>query len=676
MRLFIALPLIVSAALLSSSDRPFTPRDKAYYLDPALQSFIRPGLLTRIISAQIAQDGAIAVRFRITDPKGVPLQREGITTPGVVSTSFVAAYLPKQVNPVGPATQYVSYVTRVETDAASGRRATQAASDAGGTYQQVGDGEYTYTFATKAANFDPTATHSIGVYSNRNLAEFNLGTQFSDDVYTFVPDGSPVTQVHQEVRTETCNKCHDPLQAHGGSRQRVALCILCHTQQSSDAQSGNTVDFPVMVHKIHMGEQLPSVQLGSPYQIIGFNNSVHDFSTVVFPAESPANCRFCHDGSATQADVWLSRPSRKACGACHDNINFATGDGHSSANLPQFNDNQCSQCHIPQGEQEFDASIIGAHTLPRFSTQLPGVTLGIQSVTNGVAGQRPTVTFTLRDKGGNALNPSDMNLLNLTMAYPTRDYSTVVQESARNATGTNGVYTYTFQNAIPAGTQGTAAMGIEGYRNFTLNANTVQAQNVRDVGINQVTYFSVDGSAVRPRRQAVSTDQCNQCHYQLALHGTIRNRTEYCVLCHNPNNTDVSQRPASAGPPQTIQFANMVHKIHTGEDIESGDYIIYGFGGRPVSYNDVRFPGDRRDCAKCHVDAAYTLPLPSGLLSVMNPNGPINPMGPATAACLGCHTAQDAAAHAQLNTSGNLGEACGVCHGAGADFAVERVHAR
>ncbi|MFB3826132.1 MAG: OmcA/MtrC family decaheme c-type cytochrome [Bryobacteraceae bacterium] len=660
---------------MSSSDRPFTPRDKAYYLEPSQQSFIRPGLVTKILSAQIAQDGTITARFRITDPRGLPLQREGITTPGAVSTTFIAAYLPRQENPAGPATQYVAYTTRVETDAAGGRRATQATADTGGAYQQVGDGEYIYTFGNKAANFDPAATHSIGVWSTRNLAEFDLGSQYSDDVFTFVPNGSPVTQMHEEVRTETCNKCHDPLNAHGGSRQRVALCVLCHTPQSSDAQSGNTVDFPVMIHRIHMGEELPSVQLGRPYQLVGFNNSVNDYSAVVFPAESPSNCRFCHDSSAAQADAWLSRPSRKACGACHDNVNFQTGEGHSPASLPQLNDNQCNQCHIPQGENEFDASIVGAHTLPRFSSQLPGVVLGFQSVGNVAAGQRPTITFTLRDKAGKAINPTDMNLLNVTVAYPATDYSTYFQESLRNATGTNGVYTYALQNAIPAGTQGTVAFGLEGYRNVVLDPNTVIAQTVRDVAPNQVTYAALGGTRVAPRRLVVSTDECNQCHFQLQAHGTIRNRTEYCVLCHNPNANDASQRPAGAGPPETIHFANMIHKIHRGEEIQS-DYTIYGFGGRPINFNEVLFPGDLRDCAKCHLDATYTLPLPQGLLPVTDPNGPLNPMGPAAAACLGCHTSLDAAAHAQLNTSPSLGESCAVCHGANADFSVERVHAR
>jgi hypothetical protein len=136
LRLASALIAVIGAAVvLSSSDTPvFTERDKAYYADPNLVNFVRPGLVLKILSASIEDDGTIKARFKITDPRGLPLDREGITTPGPVSVRLMAAYIPKGQ------TQYVAYTTRVQTSPITRVSATQAHYDVGGTFTKVGDG--------------------------------------------------------------------------------------------------------------------------------------------------------------------------------------------------------------------------------------------------------------------------------------------------------------------------------------------------------------------------------------------------------------------------------------------------------------------------------------------------------------------------------------------------------
>jgi OmcA/MtrC family decaheme c-type cytochrome len=642
--------------------------DKAYYADASLINFVRPGLVVKIEKASIASDGTIKVQFKLTDLMTLPLDRNGITTPGPISTRFVVGTIPAGQR------QYTSYLVRAATSS-SGVTANQATSDSGGTYEQIGDGEYVYTFKGKApAGFDRHATHSVGMWAARDLSEFDLDSikNQDSDVYTWVPDGSAVTVTRDVIRTESCNKCHDPLQAHD-ERRGVELCVMCHTPQTGDPDSGNTVDFPVMIHKIHMGSQLPSVKAGKPYQIIGYQGSVADFSTVNFPAD-PRNCTFCHDqnSGAAQASAYL-KPNRAACGACHDNVNFATGEGH--LNLPQISDNQCASCHVPQGELEFDASIMGAHTIPRFSKELAGFVFDIKGVANGTAGSQPTVTFTVRDNAGNGIDIAN-DSVSLVMAGPASDYSSYVSERVNTATGTSdGTYTWTMQHAVPQDAKGTYTIGIEGYQNTTLMAGTTQAQTIREAGVNKVFYFSVDGSPVAPRRQVVSLDKCNNCHFSLSLHGDNRNRIEQCVLCHNPNTVDSAYRPADQQPAQTVQFAYMIHRIHTGEESPS-EYTIYGYHGSVNDFTEVRFPGDRRNCSTCHVNNSEQPPLPNGLQDVSSPRGLLNPMGPTTAACTGCHTDMATASHALSNTTDKLGEACAVCHASGAEFGVPKVHAR
>ena len=679
----LACILLLSAALFSSPGRPaFTRRDKAFFADPRVVNFVRPGLVLAIKGATVAADGTITVQFTVADPQGLPLDVAGVNTPGAISTSFIASHIP----PGG--TDYIPITQRAATGAVSGA-VRQPGADTGGKLAQTGDGAYTYTFAAKTPGLDPAATVGIGMYASRNLTEFDLGTNAANAVLNFTPSGAAPTAVHDVVHTQTCNQCHDPLQAHGGVRREVQLCVLCHNPGGNgsttvDPDTGNSIDFKVLIHKIHMGSSLPSVQAGHPYQIIGFNNSVSDFSTVEFPAEI-RNCQMCHVQAATasnpapvQGDWWLTHPTRAACGSCHDNVNFDTGANHAGG--PQISDNQCATCHFPQGELPFDASIIGAHTIPQFAPGLPGVAFGLVSVTNGRAGQNPTVSFTLKDKSGAPLNASDFATLNLVMAGPTSDYQTVVSESARGATGSGGTFTYTFKAPVPAGAAGSFSIGIEGYRNITLLPGTVTQQTVRDAGDNVVIDFSVDGSPVAPHAVEVTTANCNQCHSKLMAHGGLRNQTQYCILCHNPTATDVAQRPASAGPPTSIDLPVLIHRIHQGADSEAGGqltpFVVYGFGGSKNDFSDVRFPGDLRDCAKCHVNNSQELPTPAGRVNVVNPQAWYSPMGPMTAACTACHTQKSTAAHTSVNTSPQFGEACDVCHGTDADFSVDKVHAR
>ena len=279
-RCAVALAVIAGAAVLSSATKKtaFTPRDKAYYADPSTISFVRPGLTIKIVSAKIAADGTLAVDYKLTDPKGLGLDRLGVTTPGAVSTSFLIAYIPKGQS------QFVSYVTRQRSSTDGKITVTQATGDTGGVQTQVADGEYVYTYATKMPKtYDPTLTHRVGIYGSRNLTEFDLGTNYDDDVFDFVPAGGKPAP-REVIKTASCNKCHDQLAFHGGSRRSLELCIICHQPQTSEANAGQTVDMKVMTHKIHMGSQLPSVIAKGKYAI---GNT--DWSTVVLPSD-PRRC--------------------------------------------------------------------------------------------------------------------------------------------------------------------------------------------------------------------------------------------------------------------------------------------------------------------------------------------------------------------------------------------------
>jgi OmcA/MtrC family decaheme c-type cytochrome len=701
--------LLGSVVLISAPKPPFTAHDKAFYADQNLVNFVRPGLVFDIVSAEIAADGTIKARIKVTDPRGLGLDRLGVTTPGNVSMTLVAAYLPSDA-------KYVAYTTRQQTSPITGRAATQAAGESNGRWEQVGEGEYTYTFNTKApATINRNAVHSILVYGNRNLSEFDLGTNYDDDVYHFVPGGGQpnTAQIRDIVKTETCNKCHFQLAAHGGSRRSMEGCILCHTPQTTDPDTGESVDMVVMTHRIHAGEALPSVEAGGKYVIVGNQQSVHDYSTVVFPADI-RNCQFCHEKPASgqapaQQNAFLTRPSRAACGSCHDNVNFATGEGH--ADLPQISDNQCATCHTPEGELPFDLSIINAHMIPEKNAPRPGLTFDITRVANTAPGQKPTVTFTMKKDNGEPYLLTDfptgtLNRVALILGGPVHDYGYtsfgsdvtttgyVSEDPTRTGTcAADGTCTYTFNHAIPADAVGTYSISIEGRRDYTLLAGTRKETEFEFHGTPEVFHFGVGNSPTEPRRQIVTTEKCNQCHGMLTIHGENRSRVEQCAVCHNASETDAARRAVTANatekakPNQSVDFALMIHKIHTGERMHevNREYTVIGFGGSVHPFDEVRYPvltangqaADTSVCQMCHVNGSETLPLPDEVnrLKVMDPQGPISPVGRITAACTGCHQGTAAASHALANTT-QLGESCSACHGSSAEFSVTRSHAR
>jgi len=135
----VVLASLAAGAAVGDSDHRraqfYTPRDKAYFLDESVE-FVNPGLTISIQSAAIAGDATITVAFTVSDPKGLPLDIAGVTTPGTISLSFLGATIPNGQE------QYVSYITRMATGAVI-PVTNQPAADSGGTTVQAGPGRYT-----------------------------------------------------------------------------------------------------------------------------------------------------------------------------------------------------------------------------------------------------------------------------------------------------------------------------------------------------------------------------------------------------------------------------------------------------------------------------------------------------------------------------------------------------
>ncbi len=643
----------------------YTSHQMEAYLSAEDIAYIRPGFKVKSYTlSNVGPGKKPLVDIVYTDDMDQPLDYLGKATPGPLSISFILAWYD------GSARQYTAFTTRTRSGV------TTPSADQNGKWTHLELGHSRYEFGTTLpANMDPTRTTTLSIYGRRTMTSIIGKDYYLDNInYNFRPDGGQVTETWGAMDVTACNNCHDPLAFHGGQRRDTKTCVLCHQPQNpNDPVTGNSYDFKVMIHKIHRGETLPSVQAGGHY---GFGTT-HDYSTVALPQDI-RNCTTCHQTGAPEGYIWYTNPSRKACGSCHDNVNWVTGDGHVAG--PQADDSACKACHQPQGEAEFDASIKGAHVIPTKSAQLKGLKLEILSVTGTGPGSSPTVTFKTTNNDGSPVAPSTLTSFSFLLGGPTTDYAVfpALRESGKTATASGDAWVYTFAGKLPADATGSWTLSADCYRNVTLNPGPAAA--VREAAKNPIFYVPVTDAQAVPRRTVVDIAKCNTCHETLALHGGQRFKVAECVICHNANGSDVAQRPADQGEPQSIHFKRMIHRIHSGENLTQ-DFTIYGFGKRPINFNEVRFPGDRRDCLKCHADVAagqqqtYAVPLPDDVLPTPTLRDWYSPQQPTAAACLGCHDERAQAAHTFTMTA-VFGEACEVCHSEDGDFAVSKVHAR
>ena len=740
-----------------------------------------PGLTTTTTATSldisinsVTINSAPVVEFSVKNEDGVPFV--GVNSGDF---SFTIAKLEPATN--GNPSYWQNYINTEETATVgpgTGNTTVQASRESNGTLVNNGDGTYAYTFAIDIANvtsplavpYEPTLTHRVAI-------QVGGGLPVSNPIYTFRPSDGATTGIltRDIVKIENCNECHNKLAMHGGGRIDTKYCVTCHNPGTTDANSGNTVDFKVMIHKIHRGEDLPSVAAGGDYAIWGYRDSKNDFSDVVFPQDI-RNCTKCHDGSdpdTPDGDNWETQLSMQACGSCHDDIDFSKDGSPAGANDPAghpggivTSNSACVTCHA---DNRIAGSVAEAHYLyepaarAKFKLNILKI-CGTDVGSNPICapGVYPTVTFSVTDPtNGDAkyditttpeISGSNLSML---VAWNTDDYTNIDgtgQRPARaDSISISGAvpatdpltYTVTADFIIPDGTgtngyvaTGSGAIGFQGrlvadYNgNGTYNETLPNGDRERIYPKSEVAYFSIDDATVVPRRQVVDNDKCNQCHEQVSLHGGSRNgEALVCVLCHNPNNTDVNDRPKDpAGGIDvaatvdgkrevSIDLKRFIHGIHAGAQTNYDGTAAHGFrefgltiGDGGHDYSDLRFPGILNDCETCHLSGTYVLdgdwesPTQNGILSsttdaaptatdtasvdaqIADPADDLN-ISPTAAVCSSCHDSDVEKAHMEVPggavfdqtqdviTNTPVIETCAVCHGPGRDADVQVVHA-
>ncbi|MEZ5566919.1 MAG: hypothetical protein R3E54_00925 [Halioglobus sp.] len=236
-----------------------------------------------------------------------------ITDLALENLRFVIAKL-QPSPPVQSHRQLQSYINRIERPGVGPGNAAklQATAESGGELHNNGNGSYTYTRNPpdgSAGGYAGTGRRGRSGSQLRSHFTHRVAIQFDGSRDTANPhyDWVPASGATQGIfsmdiaATASCNRCHDPLAIHAGNWREMAYCVTCHNAGSTDANSGNSVDMKVMIHKIHRGAALPSVEAGGEYAIYGFRDSKHDYSKLHYPQDI-RNCVNCHAGTATGGD--------------------------------------------------------------------------------------------------------------------------------------------------------------------------------------------------------------------------------------------------------------------------------------------------------------------------------------------------------------------------------------
>jgi OmcA/MtrC family decaheme c-type cytochrome len=356
-----------------------------------------------------------------------------------------------------PTNTFPSYWQSYEVASATSRPTDEGTA---ANFVDNGNGTYTYTMnknvtTVAGVTYVPANTHRLAIRVYGTVAGGTLNEEPLDLTRDFVPSvypvfpGNPIQ--HDIVAEGACDACHYQLgitTPHGG-RDDPKYCVMCHTYQRANGRAATTPvlsdpndptspgvmtgstyivsgqvdlgsdptstargfasgEFVRMIHQIHKGDEL---------SLTGYNYGGVLYNEVTYP-QDVRKCTTCHAG--TQGGRHLTNPSRKACGACHDNISWASSTPtgfirHHAGALD--NDAACSLCHTPTAIANVHiaiaepdpnnvlaggtnnntnaACVVASNDTP--PTGAVVVTYNVVSVgTTSVNGaQRPTITFSI-----------------------------------------------------------------------------------------------------------------------------------------------------------------------------------------------------------------------------------------------------------------------------------------
>jgi len=415
-------------------------------------------------------------------------------------------------------------------------------------------------------------------------------------VYDFIPaTGRPVAEadVQRElVSTAACNDCHGVIghSFHNGGRTDARYCAMCHTDQrkygyadsSNNKQKSHAVgDFVMLGHTLHLGNRGFKAALStaalSPRTDHDYNYAGVRYKETGYPMDI-RNCVQCHKSDrqgapAAQGDNWKKKPSRLACGACHDGIDW-TERHHGSVRI---DDSSCGTCHGEaanyspfNAHRPADVTKLSPATSDRyhnftydlksaavdaqrrlvvqFRIKLDGETMATRaslSPTGFTAGPRFHLVYALPQDG--IEKPADFNV------YGTPTNLSALISGLPNAPDADGYWTATIGTAtIPANASMITCYMARGWTQSDITAaEDPTYTRYRVTASKRVLVSGVAGNVAR--REVVSAAKCNETEAATAGRATSStSRTPYTAsasaTCSTPDTkTWRTDRPTRMG---------------------------------------------------------------------------------------------------------------------------------
>ena len=469
----------------------------------------------------------------------------------------------------------------------------------------------TYTVAVRVAKKSTTFARENSAFI---LANIQIGT---------------ATVETQTVNASRCGNCHlgpengqfylhhtDPYRNLTGSPDidsiPIATCKACHNNNGYasfvQANGNRVIDaIVVRVHGVHMGEELKN-----PLNIDHTTGNFRFYAGVIFP-QNPKNCTACHTN-----DNWKTKPSRLACGTCHDTMWFgdqtaipAGYKGHEGG--IQTDDTKCATCH-GSDNGPITSVLFPIPTVHQVSQPMNKIDIAMTPPANRsyyVAGEKPVVTLVIRDDTGNPVNHTAVDTAfttaNLYVYGPRLDTKPVLTNTAINGntkvrasvTSTiagpwNFVAGDTFKVAIsdgpvqtiaaPAGVQTAAqvAAWLQTNLGATVNvtATTANQVNIQHLLFGNASKVAIYNSEVttkmgwKPGPQDITREG-------IVIGKTKGTTMEPYVIQANVSTPAVSLRTATApnynDPNIARTQANISYQLLDTTGLQPGTYFVYSY---------------------------------------------------------------------------------------------------